>query len=186
MLNINELSVGRTIQVDGNVYVIVNLEHVKPGKGSAFVRTKMRNLKTGALKDITFKDADRIEPAFVEEKKLDYLYNTGDFYHFMDQESFEEVVIEAEVLGEGVLKFLKENIEVKAQVFEGKIVSVSLPNFIEYEIIESEPGVKGDTVKGATKPAKLENGTVISVPLFVNTGDHIKVDTRTGQYIERV
>ncbi len=186
MLNINELSVGRTVKIDGEVFVIVNLEHVKPGKGAAFVRTKLRNLKTRALVDITFKDGDKIEPAFVEEHTLTYLYNTGDMYYFMDQESFEEVMIPEEILGEQVLRFLKENLDVRASFYEGQVVSVSLPNFVVYEIIETAPGVKGDTVKNALKPATLENGTVIQVPLFVEQGDKVKVDTRTGKYIERV
>ena len=186
MLGINELSVGRTVKVNNDVFVITNLEHVKPGKGSAFVRTKLRNLKTGSTIDITFKDGDKIEPAFVEDKTLTYLYNAGDMYYFMDQESFEEVVIPADVLGEHVLKFLKENLDVKASFYEGQIVSVSLPNFVVYEIIETAPGARGDTVKNALKPATLENGTVIQVPLFVEQGTKIKVDTRTGQYIERV
>ncbi len=186
MLGINELSVGRTVKVNNDVFVIVNLEHVKPGKGSAFVRTKLRNLKTGSLLDITFKDGDKIEPAYVEDRTLTYLYNTGDMYYFMDQESFEEVVIPKELLGDNLLKFLKENLDVRASFYEGQIVAVSLPNFVVYEIIETAPGVRGDTVKNALKPATLENGTVIQVPLFVEQGDRVKVDTRTGQYIERV
>ncbi len=186
MLNINELSVGRTVKINDDVFVIVNLEHVKPGKGSAFVRTKLKNLKTGSLMDITFKDGDKIEPAYVEERTLTYLYNSGDMYYFMDQTSFEEVMVPAEVLGDQVLKFLKENLDVRASFYEGQIVSISLPNFIVYEVVETAPGVRGDTVKNALKPATLENGTVVQVPLFVETGDKIKIDTRTGKYIERV
>ncbi len=186
MLGINDLSSGKTVKIGNDVFVIVSVEHVKPGKGAAFARTKLRNLRTSSLVDMTFRDGDKIEPAYVEEKTLTYMYNSGDMYYFMDQESFEEVMVPADVLGQDILKFLKENLDVRASFYEGKIVSISLPNFIVYEVVETAPGVKGDTVKNALKPATLENGTVIQVPLFVEQGDKIKVDTRSGKYIERV
>jgi elongation factor P len=184
-LSINELKAGLTRLVDGTVWMVLECQHVKPGKGAAFVRAKMRNLKNASVQEKTFRGDEKIEEAFVEERKLQYQYTSGDMYHFMDQENFEEIAISAEHLGDRV-KFLKDNLEVVAYFYKEDIQAVNLPNFIEFEITHTEPGIKGDTAKSGTKPATIETGAVIQVPLFVNVGDRIKVDTRTGTYIERV
>ena len=183
-LSINQFKVGVTILLDGEVYQIVETEHVKPAKGSAFVRAKLKNLRTGNLLDRTFRGQDTAEEAFVEQKKLQYLYSQADMYHFMDQENYDQLVISADVLGDGI-KFLKDNLEVLGYFYKDKILNVVIPNFIELVVTETEPGIKGDTAKGGNKPAKVETGATILVPLFINIGDKLKVDTRTGTYVER-
>lgn len=185
MLSINQLKQGFTILIDKEVYSIIEYQHVKPGKGSAFVRTKLKNLITGAVVEKTFKSDDKIEEAFIEQKKLNFIYNDGDLYHFMDQSSFEDSVMSGDQIGDGV-KFLKENLDVNAYFYEAKLIKVELPTFIELKIEHTEPGIKGDTAKSGTKPATVETGAVVQVPLFVDSGDTIKVDTRTGGYIERI
>jgi len=184
-LSINEIKAGVTILVEGHVFLVIDTEHVKPGKGAAFVRAKMRNLKNNAVLEKTFRGDEKIEPAFVEERKLQYLYNSGHLYHFMDQDNYEDVVISEDALGE-TKKFLKENTDVSGYFYKNEILNVSLPFFINFKITYTEPGIKGDTAKGSNKPAEIETGTTVQVPLFINTGDTIKVDTRTGTYIERV
>ncbi|MFH0762283.1 MAG: elongation factor P [Candidatus Omnitrophota bacterium] len=184
-LSINEIKSGVTIIVDGQVYVVIDTQHVKPGKGSAFVRAKIRNLKNNAVLEKTFRGDEKIEPAFVEERKLQYLYASGAMYHFMDQENFEEVAVSEEVLGDN-RKFLRDNLEVSGYFYGKQTLSVSLPNFIEFKITYTEPGIRGDTAKGGGKPAEIEGGATIQVPLFINTGDTIKIDTRTGGYVERI
>jgi len=164
--------------------MVVEYQHVKPGKGAAFVRTKLRNVKTELNKEVTFKTDDKIEEAFIEERHLRFLYRSGEFYHFMDQENYEEVAISQSDLKD-TIKFLKEEADVSAYTYKNQIVRVAVPNFIVFKITESEPGIKGDTAKSGTKPAKIETGATIQVPLFVNVGDRIKVDTRSGQYVER-
>lgn len=183
-LSINEMKAGLTVWVDDAVWVILECQHVKPGKGSAFVRAKMRNMKNSSVQEKTFRGDEKIEEAYVEERKLQYQYNTGDMYHFMDQETFEEVPIEVDSVGDKI-KFLKDNLEVTAYFYEDEVLSVNLPNFIVFEITQTEPGIKGDTAKSGTKPANIETGATIQVPLFVDVGDKIKVDTRNGEYIER-
>jgi elongation factor P len=183
-LSINQIKGGLTILLDGEIYVVVEYQHVKPGKGAAFVRTKLKNLKTEMVKETTFKTDDKIDEAFIEERKLRFLYQSGEFYHFMDQENYEEVVISKERLKDAI-KFLKDEIDVAASTYKDQVIKVTLPNFIVFEITETEPGIKGDTAKSGTKPAKIETGATIQVPLFVNVGDRIKVDTRSGQYVER-
>ncbi|MCM8800801.1 MAG: elongation factor P [Candidatus Omnitrophica bacterium] len=165
--------------------MVIEAQHVKPGKGAAFVRVKLRNLKNNNIQEMTFRGEDKIEPAFVEERRLQYLYSSGKAYHFMDQENFEEIVLSDDILQEKK-KFLKDNLEVTGYFYKHQILNISLPNFIEFEVIHTEPGVKGDTAKSGTKPAKIETGAIIQVPLFINVGDKIKVDTRTDEYIERV
>ena len=173
------------MKLDGSLFVVEDYHLFKPGKGGSLVRTKLRNLQLDTVIDRTFREVEKIEDIFVEEKQLLYQYNSGDTYHFMDQETYEEVAISKEAMGDKAL-YLKDNIEVTAYSFQDEILSINLPNFIETVITHTEPGIKGDTAKGGTKPATIEAGATVQVPLFVNTGDKIKVDTRTGQYIERV
>ncbi len=183
-IGINQVKVGITIDIDGTPFVVVGVEHVKPGKGSAFARTKVRNLKNENVIERTFKSDDKIEEAFIEEKTLTYSYHSGDFYHFIDSETYEDLAIEKDKLHESA-KFLKDNIEVTVFFYKGELVNVALPNFVTYTITHTEPGIKGDTAKSGTKPATLESGAVIQVPLFIDVGTKVKVDTRTGEYIER-
>ena len=184
-LSINEIKSGVTILVDGEAYLAVETQHVKPGKGAAFVRVKLRNLKNSNIQEKTFRGDEKIEPAYIDEKKLQYQYNSADTFHFMDQNNFEEISLSAKALGEKI-KFLKDNLEVTAFYFKNDVLNIALPNFIEFEIVHTEPGIKGDTAKSGTKPATIETQAVIQVPLFINQGDRIKVDTRTGEYVERV
>ena len=184
-LSINELKSGLTILLDGQLYVVVEYQHVKPGKGAAFVRTKLRNLKSGGILEKTFKGDEKIEDAFIEEKKLQYLYHSDKTYYFMEQESFEEVNISEAILGHNA-KFLNDNLQITAYSYEGEVINVSLPTFIELKITQTEPGLRGDTAKAATKFATVETGATVAVPLFIEVGDIIKVDTRSGEYVERV
>jgi elongation factor P len=183
-LSINEIKGGLTILVDDEVYLVVETQHVKPGKGAAFVRVKIRNLKNNNIQEKTFRGDEKIEEAFVDERKLQYQYASGGMYHFMDQENFEEVAISEDVLGDKK-RFLKDNLDVSGYFFKGDTLNVSLPNFIQFKIVHTEPGIKGDTAKSGTKPAGIETGATVQVPLFINVGDTIKVDTRTGDYVER-
>lgn len=184
-LSINEIKSGVTIYVDEIVYMVVDAQHVKPGKGAAFVRAKMRNMKTGNIQEQTFRGDEKIEAAFVEERKLQYQYHSGSMYHFMDQENFEEIAIAEESIGDKK-GFLKDNLEVTGYFYKGDTLTINLPNFIEFTIAHTEPGIKGDTAKSGTKPAEIETGATIQVPLFIDVDDRIKVDTRTGTYVERV
>lgn len=184
-LSINEIKSGLTILVDGEVWLTLDCQHVKPGKGAAFVRAKLRNLKNSSVQEKTFRGDEKIEEAYVEERKLQYLYFSGNLYYFMDQENFEEVAISESNIGDNK-KFLKDNLDVNAYFYKSDFLNITLPNFIEFEIKHTEPGIKGDTAKSGTKPAEIETGAVVGVPLFINTGDRIKVDTRTGDYVERV
>lgn len=184
-LSINEIKSGVTVLVDGDVYMVIETQHVKPGKGAAFVRAKMRNLKAGSIQEKTFRGDEKIEEAYVEERKLQYSYVSGNMYHFMDQENFEEVAISKDYIGDKK-KFLKDNLEVLGYFYKNDTLNINLPNFIEVTVTHTEPGIKGDTAKSGTKPAEIETEVSIQVPLFINTGDKIKVDTRTGAYVERV
>ncbi len=183
-LSINEIKSGVTIFVDGEVYVVIETQHVKPGKGAAFVRAKLRNLKNSNIQEKTFRGDEKIEEAFVEEKRLQYLYATGKMYNFMDQENFEEIAIPEDNIGDKK-NFLKDNLEVSGYFYKNETLNINLPNFIEFKILHTEPGIKGDTAKSGTKPAQIETGATVQVPLFIDVGDTIKVDTRTGEYIER-
>ncbi len=171
--------------VDGQVYIVVETQHVKPGKGAAFVRAKLRNPKNNSFQEKTFRGDEKIEAAFVEEKKLQYQYSSGSIYHFMDQDNFEEIAISEGSLGDK-RRFLKDNLEVTGYFYKNETLNINLPNFIEFKIIHTEPGIKGDTAKSGTKPAKIETGATVQVPLFIDIGDAVKIDTRTGEYIERV
>jgi len=185
-LSINEIKSGVTILVDGEVYVCVDAQHVKPGKGAAFVRARLRNMKSNNIQEKTFRGDDKIEQAYVDERKLQYQYTGGGVYHFMDTENFEEIAISAQSVGDKA-KLLKDNLEIEGYFFQGDTLSISLPNFIEFKIVETEPGFKGDSSKSGNKPARIDTGATIQVPLFINVGDKIKVDTRTGgTYVERI
>lgn len=184
-LSINDIKNSLTILVDGDVYQVIEFQHVKPGKGAAFVRVKMRNFKNSNVHERTFRGDEKIEEAYVDERKLQYSYTSGNMYYFMDQENFEEIGISKDGVGDKA-KFLKDNLDVNAYFYKDDFLTISLPNFIEVEIVHTEPGIKGDTAKSGTKPAKIETGATIQVPLFVDQGDRIKVDTRTGTYVERL
>ena len=184
-LSINEIKSGVTILVDDDIYVVIDAQHVKPGKGAAFVRAKLRNMRNSNVQEKTFRGDEKIDQAFIEERKLQYQYNSGQMYHFMDQDNFEEIAVTEVCLGDKK-KFLKDNIEIMGYFFKDEVLSVNLPNFIEFEIIHTEPGIKGDTAKSGTKSAEVETGAAIQVPLFIDVGDKVKVDTRTGGYVERV
>lgn len=175
-----------SIILDGQLYIIVEYQHVKPGKGGAFVRTRLKNLKLGTILDKTFRAGEKIEEAFIEDRKYQFLYRSGQSYYFLDQETFEEVMVPKEELGEPNVKFLKEGMMITASLYKDKLATISLPTFIELKIDQTEPGLRGDTAKGGTKLAKLETGAVVQVPLFINTGDIVKIDTRSGEYVERV
>ena len=184
-LSINEVKSGLTILVDDIVYLVVDTEHVKPGKGAAFVRVKIRHMKLGTVIERTFRGDEKIDQAFVEERKLQYQYHSGGMYHFMDQENYEEIAISEDALGDKK-KYFKDNLEVTGYFYKNDTLNVNLPFFIEFKIIHTEPGIKGDTAKSGTKSAEVETGATIQVPLFINEGDTVKIDTRTGGYIERV
>ena len=174
---------GVTFELDGNVFQIVEFQHVKPGKGAAFVRTKLKNVITGGVVEKTFRPTEKMPKAHIERKDYEYLYSDGDLFYFMDQESYEQMPLNGDQLGDS-LKFVKENMVVKVLSYKGSVFEP--PTFVELEVTETEPGFKGDTSTGATKPATLETGATIMVPLFVNQNDFIRVDTRTGEYMERV
>jgi elongation factor P len=180
-----EFKRGVKIELDGAPYVIVDFQHVKPGKGGAFVRTKLKNLLTGRVLDQTFRSGERVKRPDLMEREMQYLYGEGDRYCMMDNETYEQIMLTQEQVGEARL-FLRENLDVKVLFFNQAPVAVEIPNFVELAVAQTEPGVRGDTATGGTKPATLESGAVIQVPLFINQGDRVKVDTRTGSYIERV
>ena len=170
--------------MDGTVYQIVEFQHVKPGKGAAFVRTKVRNVITGAVLEKTFNPTEKFPTAYIERRAMQYLYNDGSLYYFMDTETYEQEPIDASKLDDN-FKFVKENMEVKVLSYKGNVFGVEPPFFVELEITQTDPGFKGDTATNATKPAVLETGAEIKVPLFLEEGDRIRVDTRTGEYMER-
>ncbi len=175
---------GITFEMDGQVLQVVEFQHVKPGKGAAFVRTKMKNVITGAVTERTFNPTDKFENAIVERKEMQYSYNDGDLYYFMDMETFDMVPVEAAKLGDN-FRFVKEEMMCKIVSYKGNIFAIEPPMFVELEVSFTEPAFKGDTAQGATKPATLETGATIKVPLFINIGDKLRIDTRTGEYLER-
>lgn len=184
MYSPSDFKKGLKIEMDGTPYVIVEFLHVKPGKGGAFVRTKIKNLVTGKVLDQTFRSGEKVKRPDLVEREMQFLYREGDSFYLMDNENFEQLALTAEQLGDAVL-FLTENLNVKVLFFNQQPVTAELPNFVELTVAQTEPGVKGDTASGGSKPATLETGAVIQVPLFINEGDRLKVDTRTGSYIER-
>ena len=175
---------GVTFEMEGKVMQVVEFQHVKPGKGAAFVRTKMKNVITGAVVETSFNPTDKFEPAYVERKDMEYSYNDGDLYYFMDMESYDMVPIGTDVLGDN-FKFVMENMTCTVKSYKGKVFAVDPPNFVDLVVTETEPGFKGDTATNVQKPATLETGAQIKVPLFINEGDKIRIDTRTGEYLER-
>ena len=185
MISAGDFRNGITIELEGNIYQIIEFQHVKPGKGAAFVRTKLKNIKSGGVVEKTFRPTEKCPQARIDRKDMQYLYNDGDLYYFIDGETYDQIAVSAEKVGDS-LKFVKENETVKICSCKGDIFAIEPPITVELQITESEPGVKGDTATGATKPAILETGAKILVPLFVNQGDTIKIDTRTGEYISRV
>ncbi|HQA08270.1 MAG TPA: elongation factor P [Syntrophomonadaceae bacterium] len=185
MINVNDFRTGVTIEVEGQPYQVVEFQHVKPGKGAAFVRAKLKNLETGGTVERTFRGGEKVPKAHLDRRGMQYLYNDGDGYVFMDNENYEQTTITKEQIGDGI-KWLLENMEIQVLLYKNRIIGIELPNFVELEVIDTEPGIKGDTATGATKNATLETGAVIQVPLFVNTGDRVRVDTRISQYMERV
>ncbi len=184
MLSAGDFRNGITFEMDGNVYSIIEFQHVKPGKGAAFVRTKIRNVITGSVTEKTFNPSDKYPTAFIERKEMEYLYNDGNLYYFMDTETYEQMPINKEILGDG-FKFVKENMVCKVLSYKGNVFGVEPPLFVELTVTETDPGFKGDTATNATKPAVLETGAEIKVPLFIDQGECIRIDTRTGEYIER-
>ena len=175
---------GITFDMDGQVLQVIEFQHVKPGKGAAFVRNKLKNVITGAVTERTFNPTDKFENAIVERKEMQYLYNDGDLYYFMDMETFEQLPINKDKLGDS-FKFVKENEMCKIVSYKGNVFAVEPPMFVVLEVTDTEPGFKGDTATGTTKPATLETGATIKVPLFIDIGTKIKIDTRTGEYLER-
>ncbi len=176
---------GLKVEIDGEPYVMIYFQHVKPGKGGAFVRTKIKHLRTGRVLERTFRSGERLDEAEVEEKKMQYLYQDGEQFIFMDQESYDQIPFTKEQIGEA-RKYLKENLDVDVVFWRGKPINIELPPFIIAVVSQCDPGLKGDTASGATKPATLETGAVVQVPLFIKEGESIRVDTRTNGYVERV
>jgi elongation factor P len=185
MYSTAEFKKGLKIELDGVPYMIVDFQHVKPGKGGAFVRTKLKSLLTGRVLDQTFRSGEKVKRPDLMEREMQYLYREGDNFCMVDNETYEQIMLSAEQVGEARL-YITENLDVKILFFNQQPVGVEVPLFVELEVAQTEPGVKGDTAAGGTKPATLESGVVIQVPLFINEGDRVKVDTRTGTYIERV
>ena len=184
MVSAGDFRNGVTFDMDGSVYQIIEFQHVKPGKGAAFVRTKIRNVITGAVTERTFNPTDKFPTAFVERKDMTYSYSDGDLYYFMDPETYELVPIEEKFLGDS-FKFVKEDMTCRILSYKGKVFGLEAPNFVELEVTATEPGVKGDTATNVTKPATLETGAEVRGPLFINEGDRIRIDTRSGEYIGR-
>ncbi len=185
MISTNEFRNGEAIEMDGQLWIIVEFQHVKPGKGGAFVRTKLRRMRDNSVIERTFRAGDKFQEAYIEKRTLQYLYRSGETFHLMDSKNYEEVQVPASVVGQGA-GFLKENMELEGQFHDGQMIGIQPPMFVELAIESTEPGVRGDTSKGGMKPATLESGATIQVPLFVDTGDVVRVDTRTGSYVSRV
>ena len=185
MISAGDFRNGVTIELEGNIYQIIEFQHVKPGKGAAFVRTKLKNIKSGGVVEKTFRPTEKCPTARIDRKDMQYLYADGDLFYFMDVETYDQIALDSASIGDA-LKFVKENETVKVCSYNGKVFSVEAPLFVELAVTDTEPGFKGDTAQGATKPAIVETGAQVNVPLFVNQGDMIKIDTRTGEYLSRV
>lgn len=184
MINVSDFRNGVTFEMDGKVMQIVEFQHVKPGKGAAFVRVKMRNVITGGVVETTFNPSDKYPTAFIERKKMSYSYSDGDLYYFMDEETFEMIPIDKSTMDDS-FRFVKENDTCVVLSYKGNVFGVEAPNFVDLEVVKADPGLKGDTATNVTKPATLETGAEIKVPLFINEGDKITIDTRTGEYLSR-
>ena len=185
MISAGDFRNGITLEMDGNIYQIVEFQHVKPGKGAAFVRTKLKNIINGGVVEKTYRPTEKFPQARIERVDMQYLYSDGDLYHFMNVENYDQIALNEDAIGDS-LKFVKENEMVKICSHNGNVFAVEPPLFVELEVTDTEPGFKGDTATGATKPATVETGAVVYVPLFVETGDKLKIDTRTGEYLSRV
>ena len=185
MISAGDFRNGMTLEIDGNVCQIIEFQHVKPGKGAAFVRTKIKNVINGGVVEKTFRPTEKFPAARIDRVDMQYLYADGDLYNFMNTETFDQIALNSDTVGDA-LKFVKENEICKICSYNGNVFSVEPPLFVELEVTDTEPGFKGDTATGATKPATLETGATINVPLFVNIGDKLKIDTRTGEYLSRV
>jgi len=185
MISAGDFKNGVTLEIEGNIYQILEFQHVKPGKGAAFVRTKLKNIINGGAVEKTFRPTEKFPKAHIERKDMQYLYSDGELYHFMDVETYDQIALNEDAIGDS-LKFVKENEMVKICSHKGNVFAVEPPLFVELAIIETEPGFKGDTATGATKPATVETGALVYVPLFVEQGDVLKIDTRTGEYLSRV
>ena len=185
MISAGDFRNGVTLEIEGNVYQILEFQHVKPGKGAAFVRTKLKNIINGGVVEKTFRPTEKFPQARIDRVEMQYLYSDGDLFHFMNTETYDQIALNAEDIGDS-LKFVKENEMVKVCSYNGNVFAVEPPLFVELEITDTEPGFKGDTATGATKPATVETGAVVNVPLFVDQGDKIKIDTRTGEHLSRV
>ena len=184
MISVNDFRTGLTILVDGNIFRVIDFQHVKPGKGAAFVRSKLRNLRNGNVVEKTFRAGEKVEKAMVENRKMQYLYAQGDEHVFMDLESYEQTTLSASQI-EDELKYLLENMELHIQSFQGEMIGIELPNTVVLEVVETEPGIKGDTASGGSKPAKMETGLMVNVPFFVNEGDKLIINTTDGSYVSR-
>ena len=184
MISTNDFKTGLTIEMDGEVFQVVEFQHVKPGKGAAFVRSKLRNLRTGAVTEKTFNAGEKFPKARIDRRQVQYMYNDGKEYFMMDMETYEQTAMSADLLGDGI-KYLKENMELQVLVFQEKYIGVDLPTSVELEVVETSPGIKGDTASGGSKPATLETGAVVQVPFFISVGDVLLIDTRTGNYMKR-
>lgn len=184
MISTNDFRTGLTIELEGEPCQIIDFQHVKPGKGAAFVRAKIKNLKNGSSTELTFRAGEKVAKAILDRRTMQYLYNDGDGYVFMDNENYEQISLNIDQL-DGDEKYLKENMDVQVALYQGKFLGLDLPNTVELEVVETEPGIKGDTASGGSKPATLETGLTVQVPFFINVGDILKIDTRNGHYIER-
>lgn len=185
MISAGDFKNGVTVEIDGNIYQILEFQHVKPGKGAAFVRTKLKNIISGGVVEKTFRPTEKFPKAHIDRKDMQYIYRDGDLFNFMDVETYDQIALNEDVVGDS-LKFVKENEVVKICSHNGNVFSVEPPLFVELAITETEPGFKGDTAQGATKPATVETGAIVMVPLFVEQGDVLKIDTRSGEYLSRV
>lgn len=185
MISTNDFRTGLTIELEGDVWQVVEFMHVKPGKGSAFVRSKLKNIRTGAVVERTFRAGEKVPRGRVDRRQMQYLYSEGDNYVFMDTENYEQLTLSREQIG-SALKWMKEEMSMTVMLFQGNVIGVEPPNFVELEVIETDPGIRGDTASGGGKPAKVETGAVVNVPLFINVGDKIRIDTRNETYLERV
>lgn len=184
MISSNDFRTGTTIEYDGQIWRVIEFMHVKPGKGAAFVRTKLKNIRTGAVREMTFRAGEKMPRARIENRQMQYLYNDGDNFTFMDSETFEQMIISRDML-EYELNFLKENMNCVVVLYDGQAIGCDLPNTVELEVVETEPGIRGDTAQGGSKPAKLETGYSVQVPFFVNQGEKLIIDTRSGLYVSR-
>jgi elongation factor P len=184
LISTNDFRTGVTVEIDGAVWQVIEFQHVKPGKGSAFVRSKLRNLETGAIVERTFRAGEKLPRAHLERREVQYLYSSGDEYTFMDTETYEQLSLSEEQLGDG-RQYLVENMTIHVVSHGGRLIGVELPNSVELRVVATDPGLRGDTASGGTKPARLETGLVVQVPLFIEEGDVLRIDTRTGLYIER-